>query len=501
MPAKKRLRMRGVKHSTKRMEDELLDRSRTLADNPGILRPQCAGGCRKCVFDKTFKNIEGLQKIRGNPDALIKEASKFGGDDIVRAYAGTISLAAAGSVPLLGTASLGGEKVSYAVRGTVGADKLIGCQYYTDPKIRILLYNQFIKKHKLHLYSFGDEVVCSDSPNMPEDYLYDTFWETPYEFTDDALQCGHDASTVLEIRIKSLNESIRICENCAKDVSTVQYIISRLSAVDPMDDIEVLVRHKYHSEGEKDYVEVKDELLKKYMSGELRDNTLLSSVKRSKLGDLKGAETSTYIIGSKNYGSSLDGFLSDLAGGEAEISTLRKFLSENSRAVIVKNNRASEVLGVLWESDWRGLIEAHTDAETASKVGDMSKNQPLSALETAYSVFISADVVASLPEFRKPGPITTVSDKLAKSMKVGGPDLLLKTAQSTGMKDSKMRSVTAAFLKAAGCSEVPMKLTKDENEFADYLVPFAKQVIDASGEKYRENMNTLLTAASSGEKV
>ena len=143
--------MRGVKHSTKRMEDELLDRSRTLADNPGILRPQCAGNCRKCIFDKTFKNIDSLQKIKNNPDALIKEASKFGGDDIVRAYAGTVSLAAAGSVPMLGTASLGGEKISYAVRGTVGDDKLIGCQYYTDPKIRILLYNQLILQQLQHL--------------------------------------------------------------------------------------------------------------------------------------------------------------------------------------------------------------------------------------------------------------------------------------------------------------------------------------------------------------
>ena len=98
MAGKRRLRMRGVKHSSKRLEDDLLDRARTLADNPGLLRPQCAGNCRKCVFDKTFKNIDSLQKIRNNKDALVKEASRLGGDDIVRAYAGTISLAAEGAI-------------------------------------------------------------------------------------------------------------------------------------------------------------------------------------------------------------------------------------------------------------------------------------------------------------------------------------------------------------------------------------------------------------------
>ena len=208
MAGKKRVRMRGIKHSSKRLEDELLERSRTIASDPGILRPQCAGNCRKCVFDKPFKNIDGLRKILGNPDALIKEASKFGGDDLVRAYAGTASLAAAGSIPILASAKLGEEVVSYAVRGTVGADKLIGCQYYTDPKIRLLLYRNYVAKNKLHIYSFGEDLVCSDCPNMPEDYLYDTFWETPYEFPDDELTCGHNGSANLEIQVGSADKKM-----------------------------------------------------------------------------------------------------------------------------------------------------------------------------------------------------------------------------------------------------------------------------------------------------
>ena len=312
MAGKRRLRMRGVKHSSKRLEDDLLERARTLADNPGIIRPQCAGNCRKCVFDKTFKNIDSLQKIRNNKDALVKEASKLGGDEIYRAYAGTISLAAEGSIPMLASGMLGGEKVSYAVRGTVGAPFLIGCQYYDDPRKRMLLYGPVIKKNKLHLYSFGEDLVCSDKPNMPEDYLYDTFWETPYEFPDDGLECGHETSAVLEISVGSLGETIRICDDCAKDVSTLMYIVSRLAAVDPLDDITVSVRHKYHSAGESDVERVTGDRLKEYMLGKVTDAGLLSSVKRSKIGDLKGAEKSTYIIGSKNYGSSLDEFIAEI---------------------------------------------------------------------------------------------------------------------------------------------------------------------------------------------
>ena len=501
MPGKKRVRMRGVKHTSKKLEEDLLERSRNLANNPGLLRPQCAGNCRKCAFDKTFKSIDSLQKIRNNPDALIKEAGKMFNDDITKAYAGTISLAAAGSVPLLASARLGDETVSYAVRGSVGADKLIGCQHYTDPKIRLLLYNQFVKKNNLYLYSFEDTMVCSDRYNMPEDYLYDTFWETPYEFPDDGIQCGHETSAMLEIEIKSLGETIKICENCAKNVSTIQFLLSRMAGNDPLKDLSVRVRHKFHSEGEKDYEEISDDKLKMYLIGKVTDSSLIGEVKRSKLGDLRGSDSATYIIGTNNYGSSLDTFLSQLEGEEAIIQALRKFLEENPRAIIIKNNKVTDVLSTLWENDWKGIVAAYTDSITADKMGDQSKGQPLQVLESAHNIFISASVVDSLPSFNKPGPITVVADTLAKAAKVGGIPMVQKTLQNTSLKNNKSRSLAAAFVMAVGFEEMPIKLSKEEKDFADYLVPFAKAVINANGDKYRETMNTLLTASGSGEKV
>ena len=501
MPGKKRVRMRGVKHSSKKLEEELLERSRNLADNPGLIRPHCMGNCRKCSFDKVFKSIDSLQRIRNDPDALVKEAGKVFNDDITKAYAGTISLAAAGSIPLLASANLGGEMVSYAVRGTVGADKLIGCQYYTDPKIRLLLFNQFIKKNNLHLYSFEDTMVCSDTYNMPEDYLYDTFWETPYEFEDDGIDCGHNASAVLEIEVKSLGETIRICENCAKNVSTLQFLMSRVSGNDPLKDVSVRVRHKYHAEGEKDYVEISDDKLKEYMIGRITDSALISEVKKSKLGNLRENATATYIIGTENFGSSLDAFLQKIEGKENVKELLRKFLSENPRTIIVRNNKDTEVLSAIWDEDWKDIIATYTDAETSEKVGDMSKIPPLQALDSAHTVFISASVVESLPVFNKPGQITVIADSLAKAVKVGGEGMLVKTLQNTSLKNNKSRSLAASFFIAMGYEDIPIKLSREERDLAEYLAPFAKSVISANGDKYRDTMNTLLTASGSGEKV
>ncbi len=501
MPGKKRVRMRGVKHTSKKLEEDLLERSRNLADNPSLIRPQCAGNCRKCAFDKVFKSIDSLQKIRNNPDALVKEASKMFNDDITKAYAGTISLAAAGSVPLLASANLGGEVVSYAVRGSVGADKLIGCQYYTDPKIRLLLFNQFIRKNNLYLYSFEDTMVCSDKFNMPEDYLYDTFWETPYEFPDDGIECGHEASAVLEIEIKSLGETIKICDSCTKPISTLQFLMSRVSCNDPLKDVSVRVRHKYHAEGEKDYEEITGDKLKEYMIGKVTDSALVSEVKRAKLGNLRENSTATYIVGTKNYGSDLDAFIADLSGNEKILELLKVFLQDNPRTIIIKNAKDTDVLSAIWEEDWKDLIAYYTDDATSEKMGDQSKTPILQALESAHTIYISASVVDTLPVFNKPGPMTMLADTLAKAAKVGGEPMLTKTVQNAGFKNNKSRSLAAAFLLALGATEVPIKLSKEEREFADYLTPFAKAVIAANGDKYRETMNTLLTASGSGEKV
>ncbi len=236
------------------------------------------------------------------------------------------------------------------------------------------------------------------------------------------------------------------------------------------------------------------------MVGKVTDAGLLSSIKRSKIGDLKGGDTATYIIGTRNYGSSLDDFIADLSGDDGQKASLKRFLSENNRAVILKTNKLSEAYNLLWESDWKGLITAHTDSRTADAMGDMSKAQPMAALEKAHSIFVSADVVASLPEFRKPGPMTTVADKLAKASKVGGGNMVVDTISKTSLKDSKARGMAAAFAIEAGM-DVPVKLTADETDFANYLVPFVRNVVEAQGEKYRDAMNTLLTASSANERV
>ncbi|NLL94431.1 MAG: hypothetical protein GX224_01540 [Thermoplasmatales archaeon] len=497
----RKMRFRGVKHTPKRLEEDLLAKAKELWEDPSVLRPKCAGDCRKCHFDKTFKRIAAMDRIKDDEAALLKMASR-GGDDIAKAYAATISLHAAQSIPYLATAKLGGEEVSFAQRGAVRNDKLIGCQYYDDPKMRLLLYNTLASKKKLRMYSFGDEIVCSDRPNMPAEYLADALAEAPYDFLGDGLSCGHGSGGMLKIKIKSLGKEVSICEACAKEVSTVPYIISRHFAKDPLEDIEVRVEHSFHSEGQESFEIISGDVLKKYANGQLTDSGLIRTVLKDKAEYLKGGGVATYVIGNENLGSDLGAFLARLRGTDIETRALEGFLRETGRPVVIKSDRASEALGLFWKDDYRSLLEVVSDAETAAAMGDVSKRVPADALREAHSTHISKDVVKSLPDFgKRAGPFTVMADSLAKAYKVGGLDFLLDEVEASTKRDWKYRALAHAFTLAAGGEDEHHRLKADEVEFAMFLVPFSKQLLDSSGDAYRENMNTLLTALGSGEKV
>ncbi|MDD3233447.1 MAG: hypothetical protein PHT00_04690, partial [Candidatus Methanomethylophilus sp.] len=390
----------------------------------------------------------------------------------------------------------------YVVRGSVAAPLLIGCQHYDDPKLRLLWYNQFIKKNRLHLYSFGDNIVCSDTPNMPEDYLYESFWETPYKFPDDGLECGHPGSVSLNITVKSRNERIHICEDCAKDVPTLAYLMSQLCTADLLDDIEVTVEHKFHSAENSGVVKVEGDDLKDYMAGKLTDRALIDQIKREKLGELAKSDTITLIIGDHNYGSDLAAFMKDLEGPEQEKEGLTRFLQQNPRAVILRNGKASEMVSNLWDDNWKELITALTSAAFAARYTDKPRAAPSLVLEEAYREYISADIVKTLPEFRKPGFMTRLADSLAKAAKVGGMDMLRETIATSTLRDAKCRALATAFVFALDPrARPPIKLSDEDQDFAAFLTPFAQKVIAAAGDNYRNDMNTLLMACSSGETV
>jgi len=494
----KKGRFRGARHAPKRLEGDMMAMSKALYEDPGILRPKCAGRCRRCHFDKTFAAIEKLDKFKGSADALNKMSQK-GSDDMVKAYAGVISVYADGRVPLLTSAKLAGEDVPFMMRGRVSNAKMIGIQYYDDPRKRLLLYNDFAKKKKLHMYSLNDELVCSDTANMPKDYLLDMFFETPYDFVDDT-KCNHISDGTLVIRVRSLNEEIRICSECAEDVSTLLYLISRMIANDPLDDFDVSVEHRYHTAKEGSVDKITDDILKQYAVGKITDRGIVDMILKGKKRDLTGSGQSAYMIGSKHYGDDLNAFVGDLKGTDAEKDVLKKYLEGHKKAVILRSDRMTEALGTLWKDGAKDILTIASSEEVVNKMGDLSRLVPSEAINNAITNQMSLAVAAKIPQIRNLGPIGKLADRFARSVMAGGGEVLKKDILAASLKESRSKAVARAFILSAGI-DVPGKWSDEEEEHAKFLKQFVDNLISSEGKGYIAAMENLLAASGSGERL
>lgn len=495
------VRFRGAKHSPKKLEKDILDRSKTLWENPDLLRPRCIGECRRCHFDKPFKKITDLNRIKDNPDKLVKAASR--GDSFVRAYAATISLHVSGKIPYLATARFPGEEISFAVRGKVGQDKLIGAQYYDDPEKRPLLYMELAKKKKLHLYSLEDEMVCSDKAQMPREYLEQLLEESEYRLDGNG-KCGHPDSCALIISIHSLGIDLRICRDCAQKINTLHLLVARIVSGAVMDDFSISVEHEYFSDKEqKEHLfQVSAPILERYMKNQISDRELIDAVLKEKKNELRQCGTAAYIMEGRNYGCDLDSFMNDLRGADEEKEMLRSFLQGTSVPLVIDGNRSSEALQELWNEHAEALIVLAASEQTLKEMGDLSRMNPSQAVQEALFKERSRNILSNLPIYRNLEEIGAMADRLSRVAKTGGGNAVRKDIEFKALRDFKARSVALAFIKATSKEDVgTWQFSKEEADFADYLVQFASMMIDSDGDAYNDALEALLTASGSSEKA
>jgi ABC-type glycerol-3-phosphate transport system substrate-binding protein len=94
-------------------------------------------------------------------------------------------------VPYLAAARTPLGEVSYAVRGKVDRNRLIGVQHYDHPEFRLLALWEVAQKRGLHIYSTEECAVCApDGPAPPQEYVDEAISLLPYDL-DDSGNCPH----------------------------------------------------------------------------------------------------------------------------------------------------------------------------------------------------------------------------------------------------------------------------------------------------------------------
>lgn len=503
---RRRARFRGVKKTPKTLEKDILEKSKRLAEDPELLMPQCARQCRGCEIRKAVDKMAKVAENRDNPKKL--DFAMNWGDHLVRAYAGTISLHQAGKVPYLAAAKTPMGEVTFAMRGKVERDKLIGVQNYDHPELRLLAFWKIAEKRGLHMYSMEDKVFCSpDGPKAPQQYVEEAISLLPYDLDDDG-RCPHpDATERLRVRWNSAGVSIEVCPSCASNVNTVHVLVGRIAAGDPTDDFTVDVPYELKCSQDcadcslDEESRVGDELAARYRRGEITDAAFLKEQAAERLKRIKGSGREVYIMGEECFGKDREAFLARLRGGGAELEAVKKFLASRSTAVVSRSDQAANLLADLWPEHRSELLAQVASPETVERLLKEGRDlTPAQMVAEAKRMERSKGISDQLPHYPKLGPVAAHADRLARAQRIEGKEAVLRQVEKSKGGDHKLRSISYAFLTALGEGQSKSwQFTREEMDFGAYLAPFAQKIMDASGSDYHEALVLLLEASGSGE--
>ena len=500
-------RFRGAKATPKKLERDLLERSMELAKNPSILLPTCIDKCRKCDFDKILKKMEKIQTYSDNAKRL--QAFAMRGDQLVRAYAATISLAAAGKIPFLATAKVPSGDISYAVRGKVDKEKLIGVQHFNDPDLRLLAYWDIARKRNIHLYSTEERLLCSSDPKAPAKYVEEMIANTPYNLDKNG-SCGHgDGRTKLVLDWVSADVTITVCSECLEGENLVQSLVSRIAARDPTDDFEIKVEHDFdYLGGEENCAvgqdhKISSSLASEYLSGDIDDLTLVERYLEEKLAAIRNSGKTLYIVGDQCFGTDKESFLKRIRGSEVEKEALSNLLKEKDVPIISESDVAGRIIAYLWSEHSKKLLSyvaGDEDIEVARK--SVKDDSPSALLKEAHRVHMNREIHLSLPSYATLSEIGELADSLARIYKTEGKEATLRSIEKVRSRGHRMRAVIYAFISALDEADSKgWQFTSEEKDFGGYLAQFASRLIESEGEEYHDSLKVLVDASGAVEEI
>jgi hypothetical protein len=490
------MRFRGIKKTPKNMEREMLATSKRLADDPSVVIPKILDEVRKSPFARLEKDLDKVLRYKDEAESLIKLAAK--GDQLVRAYAAAISLSASGKLPYLTTAELPVGVVSYALRGKVDREKLIGLQHFDDPDLRLLAYWDIAREEKLHIYSAEQGLFCSISgPKAPAEYVKDMLDNLPYRTVEGS--CGHNDRAAVRIKWISANKELRVCAECASDVNTAHHLMARVAAPEPFDDLKVNVDHKYiggraECKGE---FSTPPALIDQYLQGELDDAGLIAAHVQAK-GDWMRSRGKIYILGQECFGQDGEAFLNALKGSDLERKALQAVIATNA-PIVSGQNQAGKVIGEAWETHGKVMLIAVSDELTASKVIGLKDSTPGQMLAEANRLVQERQVLCALPNYQQLGPLGQLADSLARAYKLDKAPAMLRLIERTE-KEHRLRAVCFAFLEAVGEGQSrKWQFNNEERDYGVHLSSSAKVMVTSCGEEYHQALLDLLRDSGSGE--
>jgi len=511
VPGQKRIRLRTKLRTTSKVQEkQLIGTGRWLAENPDALIPKCESDCRRCDFERMKQRLKRISEAKEDERFLQKMAKR--GPQLSRAYAATLYRAKLGRAEYLAVAKGPEGDIAYMFSPRVKKEALIGVQYFRDPKLRLLSYMELSRKRGLTLYSVGNDVYCSRAHDRPPSAFIEDVRArmqlTRREKT--SLTCTHDVSKngYLQIDWKDADVSIKICEDCLGERNSLREITQRIITPSLENLFSVSARVRLECDKQCDSCP-SDEILhydqkdiKRYLSGELDDKSMYELAVdrfRSSIGEKSHRLAS---LGMKCFKEDKEALARAIAADEVELDAVSRLLSKLDFPIVLPEGiTPNKLLSQYWDTCGKQVVSEMTGVPVDELSELTGKATPMDIIEKARKRARSDAVRQSLPEYSGLGPISSLSDRIAREAKTHGKEAALKLAVPSGHEQTRTKSIGLAFRIALGETGMNWQYTKEEIDFANHLAPLARKLIDADGEAYDRSLRELVSSAGADEKI
>ena len=528
MMARRKGRKSNVRTPAKSMERELVHRAEQLAKDPGRALPRTAPPCTKDPFAKVRKKMEYIAKFADNENKLKRFANR--GDDIVKAYAGTLMLAAAGKAPYLATIKLPQGEVFYALRGKAKKEKLAGMQWFDHPVYRLLLYLDLaVRRPYYHFYSTRDTLYCTcKEARPPKDYIVfamqqpkaniseasSGLWSCPHVDPEAVKAAKPIDDTYLRLEWRSAGIVVGLCKRCARTSrDSVLGSIAKHMAIPKLEsDFDVQVLHRLRGAEDCELwdrlstLKVEEDNLEVYYKGQVDDLGLIELHLKTVSERLEEHRGPHFILEDRTYCDDAEAFVDALNPSDEERLALEAILPGLDHPLILERATPSKVLVELWEDHGEEALTAVVggDEELLAKYLEDPEVQssPSNVLKRALVDHRKRTIISKLPEYRKLPKIAAFADRVARAYRTKGAEGALRTIEKERGSDTRIKSVAYAFLLALGReSSKKWQYDRTEIDFANFLQDKAKALLEAKPDEYHGALQAMLSATGSTERI
>ncbi|MFA5862150.1 MAG: hypothetical protein WDA16_10695 [Candidatus Thermoplasmatota archaeon] len=504
-------RRKGSLHSAGKVQEaDLLERSRALRDDPSLAMPICEGRC--VLFSPMASARRGIARAhaaRGNESKLQRLASS--GNQLARAYAGTLLLALGDKIPYVAELRLGsGITAPYVTRGKAQSFFAAGLQNYHDRQLRLLAVTPWVKKRRLHVYSTDRGLVCTgrhDKP--PRDFVEEEMGALDLNETEPGrFTCGHHDNDALVLRWKSAGVTLERCESCFDDVPTLASLLRHMAAPKALAALEPdarLIPLRAAAGAPIDAPAHLDGATRsQYAAGQLTDEQLLDAARAGRFAALRARRTGLLLVAADaSYGNDVTAFLASLLPTPAEERALRAALEGRDAPLVLEKASTARALGELWADHARDMLIAAAggDVDVVSRLfrEKATPEEASDLVRRAGREGSERSALAALPSYERLPPFAATADAIARAFRTLGQEAAVRAALDRASA-GKAKGVALAFLNTLNAAKgQEWRFSHADHDVAASVAPAIQPLLSGEPGSYHAALRDASTRA--GETI